>query len=183
MSEEARDLYKAAVTAYAQYNFKNNKMGIPDNYDCADVAIYLYGQGMAETGNKTAITQLQHNGENITSIQQIQSADFFPENTNNITFYENKTFNSPDVEIGSVAVWANPKRSGETDWIGHVATVVDVQRDKNGKVMSIVTIEGHLTKNTAIDDMNTSQKAWDGYAGTFLGFGEIGKHSTSLKGK
>jgi hypothetical protein len=95
MPEEARDAYKAAVREYAQYDFRSNKMGIPDEYDCADVAAYLYGQGMAAAGNPTATTPLQHNGENITSIPQIQSSDFFPENPNNITFYENKNFNSP----------------------------------------------------------------------------------------
>jgi hypothetical protein len=179
MPEDERDAYKAAVSEYAQYVFESNKMSIPDEYDCADVATYLYGQGMAATGNTTAATQLQHKGENITSIPQIQSSDFFPGNGNNITFYENNSFNSPDVEVGSVAVWAGPGSTGGTGWVGHVATVVDVQRDNSGNVVSIVTIEGHLSSNTAVDTSNTSQKAWDSYAGNFLGFGEIGKNSTT----
>jgi RHS repeat-associated protein len=176
MSEEARSAYKEAVSEYSQYDYGSNKMGIPDGYDCADVATYMYGQGMAATGNTTATTQLQHDGVNITSTPQIQSSDFFPENTNNITFYENKSFNSPDVEVGSVAVWAGPGSNGGTGWIGHVATVVDVQHDDKGNVTSIVTLEGHVSQNTAVDTTNISQTAWDSYAGNFLGFGEIGKN-------
>jgi RHS repeat-associated protein len=179
LSEEERNAYKAAVSKYAQYDYESNKMGIPDEYDCADVAAHLYYQGMAATGNTTATTQLQHNGETITSIPQIQSSDFFPENLNNITFYENKLFNSPDVEVGSVAVWKNPANSGRTGWSGHVATAVDVQRDSNGGVTSIVTIEGHMSRNTAVDTGNTSQEAWGKYVGDFIGFGEIGKNSTT----
>jgi hypothetical protein len=114
MPEEDRDTYKTTVSEYAQYVFESNKMGIPDGYDCADVATYLYGQGMAATGNTAAATQLQHKGENITSIPQMQSSDFFPETTKNITFDENKSFNSPDVEVGTVAVWAGPGGSGGT---------------------------------------------------------------------
>jgi RHS repeat-associated protein len=177
MPEKDRDTYKTTVSEYAQYVFESNKMGIPDGYDCADVATYLYGQGMAATGNTAAATQLQHNGENITSIPQIQSSDFFPENTNNITFYENKSFNSPDVEVGTVAVWAGPGGSGGTGWVGHVATVVDVQRDNNGNVISIVTLEGHSSRNTAID--TNEREDWKSYEGTFLGFGEIGRNSTT----
>jgi hypothetical protein len=60
-----------------------------------------------------------------------------------------------------------------------VATVVDVQRDNNGNVISIVTLEGHSSRITAVDTSNTSQEAWNTYAGTFLEFGEIGRNSTT----
>jgi RHS repeat-associated protein len=182
MSEEDRDAYKDAVGAYADYNNKTNTMGVPNEYDCADVATYLYGEGMAAAGKPNATSNLQHSGENITSIPQIQSTDFFGGNTNNITYYEDKSFNNPNVETGTVAVWAGPGATGngsivEGAWVGHVATVVSVTRDENGNVTSITTIEGHVSNPTAIE--RNDQDAWDSYLGTFLGFGEIGSNSTT----
>jgi hypothetical protein len=139
------------------------------------VATHLYDEGMKAAGNKNASSNLQHNEVNITSVSQIQSSDFFTSKTNNITYYNNKNFNSPDIEVGSVAVWAAPEGAG---WVGHVATIVAVERDTEGNVSSITTVEGHLGKTPTVDK-NSSQVEWNSYQGTFLGFGEIGKNSTT----
>jgi hypothetical protein len=187
LSEEERDAYKAKISSYLVYDNIINKMGVPDTMngvkmDCADIATYLYGQGMAATGTKTsgeAIGTLQAGGTNITesTLTNIGSKDFSPSNINNITFYDDKNFDNPNVEVGSVAVWSGSPSGGS----GHILTVVDVQRDASGKV-TIVTIEGHLTQSTKIDWTNVDQKMWDSYSArgeTFYGFGEIGKDSTT----
>jgi hypothetical protein len=122
---------------------------------------------------------LQAGGTNITesTLSSIGSSDYAPSQTNNITFYNDTFFNNPNVEVGTVAVWSKSPNGGS----GHVATVVDVQRDANGNVTSITTIEGHLTKPTTTK-LSSSQTMWDQYSArgeTFYGFGEIGKDSTT----
>ncbi|GHV94287.1 hypothetical protein AGMMS50293_06070 [Spirochaetia bacterium] len=178
LSDEQRDAYMQTINSYSDYNRTTNDMGLPNGYDCADVAAYLYNEAMSVAGVNNAAGQLQHGGTNITSIPQIESKDFFPDNPNNITYYDDKSFNNPNVEAGSVAVWAGPGASTGAGWTGHVATVVDVVRDEKGNVVSINTIEGHTGGNKTAVEYN-SQTVWNTYAGDFLGFGEIGKNSTT----
>ncbi|NLE63948.1 MAG: CHAP domain-containing protein, partial [Bacteroidales bacterium] len=176
MSEADRNAYMEEIAKYKEYN-SDNKMGLPDDYDCADVVTYLYGEGMSKTNTGKSISDLTANGNELQNIPDIHSSDFFPDVTNNITYYDDKSFNNPYVETGTVAVWK--AEEGDKSWVGHVATVVEVKRDENGNVESIVTIEGHTKKDTYVDKTNISQEVWDSYAGEFLGFGEIGSDSTT----
>ena len=151
-------------------------MGIPDDYDCADTMTYLYGQGTSVTSLGNQAGNLKHNGQKIgTNITNIHSSDFFPSNTSNITFYSEKDFNNPNVEIGTVLVWeADPG----ANWTGHTATVVDVTRDSDGNVTNIKIIQGHTGGNkTEVVDI-PNQNDLNSYRGTFHGFGELGQNST-----
>ncbi len=66
---------------------------------------------------------------------------------------------------------------------GHVATVTDVKRDKNGNVTEITIIHGHLNAPTNTEII-ANQATLDSYRGVFNGFAEIGKNSTTqLKNK
>jgi RHS repeat-associated protein len=187
MTEAEREAYMAEISSYSAYDSTSNKMDVPDKsngvkMDCADVATYLYGQAMEAAGTKTAgeaIGTLQAGGTSITesTLSNIGTRDYAPSQTNNITFYDDKSFNNPNVEVGTVAVWSGSPTGGS----GHMATVVGVQRDANGNVTSIETIEGHLTRATEVDKTNTTQAMWNQYSArgeTFYGFGEIGKNST-----
>lgn len=87
-------------------------------------------------------------------------------------FYEDSSFNSPDVEIGTIAVW----ESDVPTWDGHTATVVDVTRDEAADVTQIVLIEGSLQFPTQRVELN-SQAELDSYVGDFRGWGEIGEGS------
>jgi RHS repeat-associated protein len=187
MTEEEREAYKAVISSYSAYS-STNTMSVPSGYDCADLAAYLYGEGMTAAGYPNAITDLQAGQTNLTqlTIPNIHSSDFFS-NPNNITFYDNTSFNSPDIEVGTIAVWQGSQGTGnQASWDGHIATILEVQRDANGNVTSIVTFEGHIGRTATIDMTNTSQAIWDSYTtppgyspGTFLGFGEIGLGSTT----
>ena len=108
-----------------------------------------------------------------------------------ISVYEDKSFNNPNVEIGTVAVWKGPGVNKKGGWIGHIATIVDVKRDSNSNVISITTIEGHTGGGQTAVEINSAID-WASYKGEFLGFGEIGRDSTeafpkttenSVKGK
>jgi hypothetical protein len=181
LTQEEREKYMDEISRYNDYDNKENKMDIPDEYNCADVVTYLYDQAMTAAGYPDAMKGLQHEGKNISSAPEMQSWDYFFDQTNNITFYADKSFNSKDVEVGTIAVWMN--NTGTGTWIGHVATVIEVKHDEKGNVTSIITIEGHMTKSTFIDKTNTSQAVWNTYAGYFVGFGEIGKKSLTQKNK
>ena len=177
MSEKDREAYINKISGYKDYVNNSNEMGLPDDHDCADTTAYLYGEGTEATSLGNQSGNLKHNGVKIgTNIKDIQSSDFFPSSTDNITFYSDKSFNNPNVEPGTVLVWeADP---GET-WIGHTATVVEVTRDKDGNVTNIKIIQGHTGGNrTEVVDI-PNQADLDSYRGTFRGFGEIGKESTT----
>ena len=181
ISEEDRKLYKAEISRFKDYHYETNKMGIPDEYDCADLATYLYGQATSKTSLGNMISSLKHNDISIDKenlADTVSSSDFFPENIENISFYEGTDFNNPNIETGSVAVW---KAEENETWVGHIATIVDVERNKNGDVTKIVTIEGHINNHTSVDNTNTSAAVWKTYKGTFLGFGEIGRDSTKKR--
>lgn len=185
MSSEDREKYINTISGYQNYVNKSNKMGIPDNYDCADTMTHLYAQGTAATSLGDLSGNLTHNGKPINKdISNIQSSDFFTSQTNNITFYSDTKFNNSNVEVGTVLVWQGPGANGGTGWIGHTATVVDVSRDNIGNVTNIKIIQGHTGGNrTEVVDI-PNQADLDSYAGTFLGFGEIGENSTTpLKNK
>ena len=133
---------------------------------------------MANTDYGANTSNLKHNGNFINSVSEIQSSDFFGDDLCNISFYEDKSFNNKDIEVGTVLVWKGPGISKDgKGWIGHVATIVDVQRDKNGNVTNIKIIQGHISGGkTEITDI-PNQADLNSYRGEFLGFGEIGKDS------
>ena len=178
MSFINRQIYKSIVSSYSDYN-KSNTMNIPQNYDCADVATHIYSKATDKLlFNNRSISDLSANGKALSNIPDICSTDYFPENENNVSFYSDKSFNNKNVEVGSIMVWSGPGSRGKKGWKGHVATVVGVDRDKEGNVTNIKIIQGHTGGNrTEVVDI-TSQADLDEYAGKFEGFGEIGKNST-----
>ena len=125
----------------------------------------------ASTGEVDAYMNLENFGGPLASLQEIHSSDFFPEQEQNVDFYEDSSFNSPDVEIGTIAVW----ESDVPTWDGHTATVVDVTRDEQGDVTQIVVLEGRvgIDRETLRVELD-SQQELDQYAGVFRGWGEIG---------
>lgn len=176
LSAEDREAYMNKISEYKDYVNNSNEMEVPDDYDCADTMTYLYGQGTSVTSLGNQSGNLSHNGQKIgTNIKDIHSSDFFPSNTDNITFYSEKEFNNPNVEIGTVLVWeADPG----SNWIGHTATVVDITRDSDGNVNNIKIIQGHTGGNkTEVVDI-PNQNDLNSYRGTFHGFGELGQNST-----
>ena len=147
------------------------------DHDCADLATAIYSMGLLlSTDGFYKHQDLTHNGTNISRVPEIQSSDFFPENTNNITFYDDKKFNSPDIEVGTVAVWESDDKDV---WTGHVATITGVKRDDAGNVLQIDIIEGYKGDKATEKVKITSQSDLDEYLGTFHGWGEIGENSTS----
>lgn len=180
MSSKNRELYISEIEKWADYNKKTNKMGLPNSYDCADVAVYLYGKGIELTDTGLSTSNLLHNGNALPYVSAISSTDFFKEQTSNIDFYSDTSFNNPNVEVGTLMVWKGPgyDPKTETGWDGHVATVVGVTRDKNNDVTNIKIIQGHTGGDrTEVVDI-TSQADLNKYKGTFLGFGEIGAGAT-----
>lgn len=180
MTDTNRAAYISEIMAWENYSRTSNPMNLPNSYDCADVATYLYGQAMGDTNTGRTISNLTHAGSPINNISDIASTDFFESEVNNIDFYSDTSFNNEFVEVGSVMVWQGPGYNAETKtgWNGHVATVVSVTRDSNGNVSNIRIIQGHTGGNrTEVVDI-TSQADLNSYVGTFLGFGEIGLGST-----
>lgn len=184
MSRKDREAYMAIVQAYAAYDLKKGTtLDVPSAYDCADVATFIYGQATAATSQGNQAGNLQHEGSSIgNNISVIHSSDFFTDQPENISFYEDKSFNNPDVEVGTVMVWLGPGLDVEDGWIGHVATVVDVARDTEGNVTEINIIQGHTGGNRTEVVRIPDQADLDKYLGTFLGFGEIGENSTQSCG-
>ncbi|MBQ6565701.1 MAG: hypothetical protein IJL80_01480 [Treponema sp.] len=172
-------LYKNKIASFKNYDKVNNPMNIPSGYDCADVATYLYGEGMKKTFTGRTTGDLYYNGNPLVNIPDIASTDFFPKNIDNVSFYDEKAFNNANIEIGTIMVWKGPGVKNGKGWNGHVATIVDVTKDKDGNVTNIKIIQGHTGGNkTEVVDI-VSQDDLNEYAGTFLGFGEIGKGSTN----
>ena len=174
----SRAVYKYAVAQYQGYDKDLNPMNVPSNYDCADVATHIYKNAMKELFTKNPVSNLTHDGNNLTTVSDICSMDYFPENDNNVSYYDNKEFNNSNVEVGTIMVWKGPGIKNGKGWNGHVATVVGVSRDKNGNVQNIQIIQGHTGGNKTEVVNIVSQSDLDLYAGTFLGFAEIGKNST-----
>ena len=172
-----KNLNETQRKIYMEYVAGLTPQGTMYEHNCADVAAAIYSSAMfLSTGEWRAHQNLTHDGEKIDSVTEIQSKDFFPVNSNNITFYKDKSFNSKEVEVGSVAVWESDDKSS---WVGHVATVVGVERDDDGNVLSIDIIQGHTDIEKATEKVTiTSQKDLDSYLGTFHGWGEIGENST-----
>ena len=180
MSEEDREAYINKISEYTDYVNNKNEMGISDDYDCADTTTYLYSKATAATSFGDLSGKLTHNGNPIgTNIRDIHSSDFFSSQTTNITFYSEKSFNNSNVEVGTILVWQGPGADGGKGWVGHSATVVDVSRDDEGNVTNIKIIQGHSggDRTEVVDIPN--QADLDSYAGTFVGFGELGENSTT----
>jgi len=176
LTEEQRQAYKDAIAVYADYNAQVDSPSIPASYDCADVTAFLYGQAMeASTGEVDAYMNLENFGGPLTDLQEIHSSDFFPEREQNVDFYEDSSFNSSDIEIGTIAVC----ESDVPTWDGHTATVVDLTRDDDGDVTYIQLLEGRLGETKSTRPVNLwSQADLDMYAGDFRGWGEVGAQST-----
>ena len=102
MSFVDRLLYKDKISSYEAYNRSTNYMNVPGKYDCADVATYLYGEGMKNTFTGRSTSDLKHNGYSLSNLSDICSMDYFPADTDNVSFYADKSFNNPNVEVGSV---------------------------------------------------------------------------------
>ena len=84
-------------------------------------------------------------------------------------------FNSGNIEVGTVGVFRRTSE-GEDWWSGHTVTITDVQRDENGNVTSITTIEGHGGGNHDINtytSMEQFQAETVGSNGEFVGWGEF----------
>lgn len=73
----------------------------------------------------------------MTDLPDICSNDYFPSVLDNVTFYADRSFDNPNVEVGSVMVWKGDGYKNGKGWDGHVATVVGVTRDRTGKVLNI----------------------------------------------
>ena len=174
LTEEQRQAYKDAIAEYVDYDVIVDSPSIPAAYDCVDVTAFLYGVAMeASTGEVDAYMNLTNFGGQLVALQEIHSSDFFPEEDQNVDFYEDASFNSPDVEIGTIGVW----EADEPTWDGHTATVVDVVRNEDGDVTFIQLLEGRLGGDTSTQTVDLySQAALDTYAGTFRGWGEIGEN-------
>ena len=110
------------------------------------------------------------NGNDLSTVQDIHSSDFADDTNGNITFYRNpdgsidNSFNSPNVETGTIGVFSN-----------HIITVTE---DRDSVNDPLVTLQGHKTSNTTADDI-ISQADLDSYRGTFIGWAEVGTGSTT----
>jgi hypothetical protein len=130
---------------------------IPNVYDCADTALFIYNRAMAANGLSDAYKSISKNGNRLEILSNIQVADLFgAANLNNkiINYYNNsgsgqtydssiadRSFNSNNIEVGTVGVYK--PTPGSTGFTGHTITVTGVTRDRNGNVASIKYIEGH----------------------------------------
>ncbi len=188
ISEADRKKYIEKLSGYSAYESNTNTLGIPDDYDCADVATYIYSEATSVTSGGNSLSKLspQYGPIYPSNVENIHSSDFFPEQTDNVTYYKKPdgssvtSFNNPHVEPGSIMTWEGGKGDSFT---GHVATVTDVKRDKKGNVTEITIIHGHLNAPTNTEII-PDQTELNRYAGNFLGFAEIGKNSTTpLKNK
>lgn len=179
MSDPDRNAYIAKVKEYAGYKLENNRLDIPDMYDCADVATFLYSKATAETSLGNQAGKLLHNGSAVEDcISAMQSYDYFRMQTENVTYYDDRSFNNSEIETGTLMVWMGPGLGVEKGWVGHVATIIDVERNNAGNVTGIDMIQGHTGGNKTEVVHITDQKDLNSYLGTFLGFAEIGKDST-----
>ena len=169
--------------AFMQSITGTNVSSIPSRYDCADVGTYLASQAMgAATGQNNYYQNLQHNGENISSISGIQAKDFHNEGSN-ISFHKDAngdndtSFNSSNIEVGTIGVFG--AKEGAT-WTGHIFTVTGVKRDEDKNVLSISVIEGSQKHSPTSSDIDQSDfKEYIENTGPFLGWGEIGADSAS----
>jgi hypothetical protein len=144
LTDDQREAYIEAIQEFMAYDvaISSTHNDLPSSYDCADVTTYLYQYSMnSATGEENAHRNLQHEGENVTNPDEMQSWDYFTEDTQNVTFYNDTRFNSPNVRVGSIAVW---RAAAGASWVGHTATVVAVERDnETGVVIKITIIQGH----------------------------------------
>jgi hypothetical protein len=186
LTNEQRTSYKEAVTT-----LKNNLQTIPKGYDCTDVALYVHTKGMqTATGEKNAWKKMYH-GESLLSqskygLTDIQAVDQNPKKGNkNALFYDGSgnggpmaysqtiydtSFDSPNVEIGTVAVLEPYNSAG--GFTGHTMTVSDIVTDSNGVRQEINFIEGGMTHDPQIWTVKRGESL-DIYTDTkFIGWAE-----------
>lgn len=152
ITEKQRSVYMNKVKTFTPED-------IPNDYDCADTALFIYNKSYeTSTSVKDNFKNIIKNGSNLDYLRNIQAADLFgSKNINNKIIYyyssndsgrtydsklADRKFNSKNIEIGTVGVYS--PAPGATGFTGHVITVIGVERDKNGNVVSIDYIEGHM---------------------------------------
>lgn len=180
LSETERKLYKENIASI-------NVSKAPAGLVCSTYAAYNYSNAMeAATGEKSSYKKLKHDGKNLTGLWSFYASDFYStdDSSDNFSFYtdadgnKDNSFNSPNIEVGTVGVFGtkNPKK-----WTGHIWTVTGVSRDKDGNVLSISIVEGHSKRkpNTATITPQEFQEYING-TGPFIGWGEMGKDSALI---
>ncbi len=188
MTEPQRNLYKASVQSQHPAN-------IPNKYDCADTVIHIYNSAMkAATGQDNSYENISKNGQKLTNLQDIQAGDMFgTSNAKNkiVNYYQNdgtqsydsskadRSFNSPNIEIGTVGIYKPATAEDAKYFSGHSITVTGVTRDKNGNVTAINYIEGHMNNHDQEEHTFTINGTGDSslynkYSDCkFVGWGEI----------
>jgi RHS repeat-associated protein len=166
-TEAQRAAYKAHVAVYGDSattlpTYQNGPRE-GQEWDCADLATYIASGAMdAATGATDYYTNMTAAGAPLSTIPPIHSTDFGHDG--NVTFYRSadgtidNTFNSPNVEAGTIGVFSN-----------HVITVT---ADRAHPTDPIQTIQGHGTRDASWDAIG-DQLDLDDYLGEFVGWAEI----------
>jgi hypothetical protein len=179
LSDKQREIYMNSVAGVSPAI-------IPDVYDCADTALFIYNRAMAANGQPDAFKSISKNGSKLNNLRDIQAADLFGlANINNriINYYDSsgsgqtydsskadRSFNSKNVEVGTVGIYK--PAPGARGFTGHTITVTGVTRDRNGNITSIKYIEGHQgTQGTGIEQTEYTFTREGG------GFGESSLHN------
>ena len=188
LTDSQRETYKQKVQSLTPST-------IPNKYDCADTTLYIYTEAMdSATGVKEAFKNVTKNGSKLTVLENIQVKDMFGNSnkSNKIIKYYNsqgvgqtydssqadRSFNSANVEIGSIGVYAPAE--GATGFTGHTITVTGVNKNQQGTITTINYIEGHMN-NTEQEEHTFTREG--GAAGSsslhnrysdcsFIGWGE-----------
>lgn len=180
LTEEQRALYKQAITSI-------DVTKAPEGVVCSTYAAYNYSKAMEKaTGEKASYKNLQHNGKKLTGLWGFFASDFYNsvDGPENFSFYvdsngnRDNSYNSPNIEVGSIGVFGTKNPEG---WTGHIWTVTGVERDEDGNVLSISIVEGHSSR--VPNEAKISAKDFQEYingTGPFLGWGEFGKGSASV---
>ncbi len=157
-------------TSYAEAVAGLSASSVPQTYDCADVALWIYGKASEISTGKNSSSDFNAGGYPLGDrpIPAVHSSDFAPSEPDNVTYYRDDQgnivvgFDNPHVKTGDILVWK-----------GHVATVTGVDR-KNGNVVSITILQGHLDR--APDRYRIkNQDDLETFIGLFYGFAEINK--------
>lgn len=156
LTEKQKKIYMDTILVYGK-----NLSTIPKKYDCTDTAIFLYTKAMDKaTDKKKAYIIMNHDGQLLENMVDLQAKDQIPPENSNILFYGydsrgmknvapayqqkkiDKNFYSKNVEVGTVLVLRrNKKAKPEDKFTGHLLTVYSIETDKNGNRVSVTFIE------------------------------------------
>ena len=177
LSETQRNLYKESISSI-------DVSKAPAGVVCSTYAAHNYSNAMeAATGEKSSYKNLQHDGNKLTGLWGFYASDFYNgvDGSENFSFYtdsngnKDNSFNSSNIEVGTVGVFGTKNPKG---WTGHIWTVTGVSRDKDGNVTSIDIVEGHQTRSPEKNKITAGDfQAYINGTGPFLGWGEFGKNS------